>query len=91
MHRTPGLALLCFATTATATATATAQGALQASLTALAPIVVSGSGGAPVSFPAGPLTSALVQGPSGTTAATFSCNLINTGTACTLQANAGLT
>lgn len=67
-------------------ATCLAQTPLQATLTALAPIVASGNAGAPVSHPAGPLTSANVVGPAGTTHASFGVNLVDAGTTCTLTA-----
>lgn len=67
-------------------ATCFAQGPLQASLTALTPIVVSGVAGAPVSHPAGPLTSASLVGPAGTSNANFAVSLVDGGTFCTLFA-----
>ena len=65
---------------------ARAQGSLQATLTAVSPIVASGTAGASVSHPAGPLTQALVIGPAGTSAATFSCTLTSAPAAVTLTA-----
>lgn len=67
-----------------------AQDTLSASLVALAPIVASGPGGAPVSQPAGPLTSAHVVGPSGTTLARFSCDLTSNPSLCELAANSAV-
>ncbi len=64
------------------------QGGLQASLTAVTPIVVSGTSGASVTHPAGLLPTAVsLTGPVGTTWATFQCALVNSGSVCTLTAS----